>query len=193
MFIYSTDRAGILTGPVELPTIPGLGVQLPSSAIQLAEPLPAPAPGHVWTLVNGQPQQLADRRGIYYRTDTGERIEHDELGELPEGLTAEPWPGPCHTWQAGGWAPDEAAQLAAVQADERAWRDTQIASVEWMRDRHRDQVEVGVQTTLTAAQYIELLQYIQSLRDWPQSAAFPTPADRPQPPEWLTDQLADAA
>ncbi|HLV82934.1 MAG TPA: hypothetical protein VKY62_04080 [Devosia sp.] len=71
------------------------------------------------------------------------------------------------------------------QAVERAWRDMQIMSVEWMRARHRDQLEIGAPTTLTAEQYQELLQYMQALRDWPQSAEFPAQEYRPVPAEWM--------
>ena len=35
--------------------------------------------------------------------------------------------------------------------------------------RHRDQVELGIPTTLTAEQYAELLTYRQALRDFPET------------------------
>lgn len=183
---------GELIGPLQIPVVPGHGVMVSAGAVELDE-LPAPTPGHVWVWRDGQAVELADHRGTYYRTDTGERVEHTELGELPDGLAHEPRPGPHHDYVDGGWVLNESRQQVAEQAAERAWRDMQIMSVEWMRDRHRDQLEIGAPTTLTAEQYQELLQYMQDLRDWPQAAEFPAQEYRPQPPEWLAGQLTSAA
>lgn len=78
-------------------------------------------------------------------------------------------------------APDPVAQ-------EREWRDAALASVMWLRERHRDQVEISEQTTLTAEQFAALLVYMQALRDWPQSPDFPNSDHRPQAPAWIADQ-----
>lgn len=181
---YMPQSSGELIGPLQIPVVPGHGPIVPTGAIELPE-LPGPRAGHVWTYRDGQAVELADHRGTYYRVDTGERVEHTELGDLPDGLAHEPRPSPHHDYIGGAWVLNEARKRAAEQAAERAWRDMQIMSVEWMRDRHRDQLEIGAPTTLTAGQYQELLQYMQALRDWPQATAFPTSADRPQSPEWL--------
>ena len=116
MSIYIADPAGALTGPVELPTIPGIGVQLPSNAIELEAPLAEPAAGKAWALVEGQPQQVADHRGEVYDTSTGAPQQHDALGDLPEGLTPEPRPSADHRWSAAGWQFDAALQAANRQA-----------------------------------------------------------------------------
>jgi len=83
-----------------------------------------------------------------------------------------------------------AAMVQSVVIDpdtrERAWRDGVISLLIESRDRHRDEVELGIDTTLTAAQFAELLAYIQKLRDWPQSPEFPDQSKRPQPPASLT-------
>jgi len=71
---------------------------------------------------------------------------------------------------------------------EREWRDTELASVMWLRERHRDQQEIGGNTTLQGEQFVELLAYMQALRDWPQSPEFPDSADRPLAPAWIADQ-----
>ncbi|MEA1606147.1 hypothetical protein [Pseudomonas spirodelae] len=112
MHTYITDNAGVLAGPVELPVIPGLGIQVPSNAIQLAAKLVNPAAGKVWALVDGQPQQLADYRGTVYSTATGAEQQHSELGDLPEGLTTERRPSADHRWSGNGWAFDAALQAA---------------------------------------------------------------------------------
>lgn len=71
---------------------------------------------------------------------------------------------------------------------ERAWRDRQLTSATGIRDRHRDQLELGIPTTLVQDQFAALLSYIQVLRDWPQSAEFPRLEKRPEPPAWLAEQ-----
>lgn len=75
-----------------------------------------------------------------------------------------------------------------IAADEREWRDRELASVAWLRERHRDQVEIGGGTTLTAEQFQELLVYMQALRDWPQSEQFPVIEHRPVVPSWIVGQ-----
>lgn len=71
---------------------------------------------------------------------------------------------------------------------ERSWRDGELASLMWLRERHRDQLEISVDTTLTGEQFTELLHYMQDLRDWPQSPDFPALDHRPVAPAWIADQ-----
>jgi hypothetical protein len=92
-------------------------------------------------------------------------------------------------------ADDDPRYLAYIEnantdatAIERTWRDTELARMVWLRDRHRDQVEMETATTLHAEQYSELLVYLQALRDWPQSDAFPDAARRPVAPTWSAEQ-----
>lgn len=75
--------------------------------------------------------------------------------------------------------------LAAI---ERLWRDGELASLIWLRDRHRDQLDIGTGTTLGAEKFSELLVYMQALRDWPQSPDFPDIGQRPVPPAWIAEQ-----
>ncbi|ROM60412.1 phage tail assembly chaperone [Pseudomonas rhodesiae] len=77
---------------------------------------------------------------------------------------------------------------ADVALAERAWRDAVLTSAAWLRERHRDQLEIGAPTTLTAEQFEELLVYMQALRDWPQSPEFPDSTHRPIAPTWLDEQ-----
>ena len=71
---------------------------------------------------------------------------------------------------------------------ERAWRDTEVDSLKWLRERHRDEQDLGIDTTLTAEQFKGLLTYLQALRDWPQSAEFPALIHRPAKPDWMATQ-----
>ncbi|RON61019.1 phage tail assembly chaperone [Pseudomonas fluorescens] len=76
---------------------------------------------------------------------------------------------------------EEQEPLAAA----RNWRQTSLSSTEWWVIRHRDEQELGRGTTLKAQQYLELLEYRQALRDWPESSHFPSAISRPQLPAWL--------
>ncbi|WP_325985601.1 phage tail protein [Pseudomonas protegens] len=71
---------------------------------------------------------------------------------------------------------------------ERAWRDNELLRTGGLRDRHRDEAEIGIASTLSDDQYSELLGYIQALRAWPQSEYFPLIEHRPAPPFWLAEQ-----
>lgn len=68
---------------------------------------------------------------------------------------------------------------------ERAWRDAALLKACADRDRHRDELELSRETTLSAEQFTELLHYIQDLRDWPQVATFPDQSQRPVAPSWF--------
>lgn len=90
-----------------------------------------------------------------------------------------------------GWLYTNGAFSAKVESEEerrtaeRQWRDAELAARQWLRERHRDEQDLGRPTTLSNEQFIELLAYLQALRDWPQSEAFPDTLQRPQPPSWI--------
>lgn len=83
--------------------------------------------------------------------------------------------------------PPTAEQVAMV---ERAWRDEALDRIKWLRDRHRDELDMGLPTTLETAQFTELLGYMQALREWPQSPEFPNVEDRPVPLQWIVGQTS---
>ncbi|AIS14622.1 phage tail assembly chaperone [Pseudomonas chlororaphis] len=66
----------------------------------------------------------------------------------------------------------------------RKWRQSVLADSQWLVTRHRDEQELGRGTTLTAKQYLELLEYRQALRDWPTCEGFPEVVGRPPAPVW---------
>ncbi|CAI8793700.1 tail fiber assembly protein [Pseudomonas chlororaphis] len=72
---------------------------------------------------------------------------------------------------------------------ERQWRDSQLTETDGVVARHRDELEEGVETTLSAAQYAELQSYRRALRQWPESGEFPLIDHRPIAPPWLAEQL----
>ncbi|WP_338585061.1 phage tail assembly chaperone [Pseudomonas sp. MAG733B] len=71
---------------------------------------------------------------------------------------------------------------------ERAWRDAQLTATDGVVTRHRDELEEGIATTLTAERYRALQTYRQQLRDWPQGGGFPQMDLRPTAPSWLLEQ-----
>ncbi|QAY92569.1 phage tail assembly chaperone [Pseudomonas sp. ACM7] len=83
--------------------------------------------------------------------------------------------------------PPTAEQVAMV---ERAWRDEALDGIKWLRDRHRDEQDMGLPTTLGVTQFSELLSYMQALRSWPQSPEFPNVEGRPVPQQWIVDQAS---
>ena len=56
------------------------------------------------------------------------------------------------------------------QSRVRGVRDAYINGVEWRVSRYRDQAELGIETTDTQGMYIQILSYMQYLRDYPESA-----------------------
>ncbi|MBV4547346.1 phage tail assembly chaperone [Pseudomonas triticicola] len=81
------------------------------------------------------------------------------------------------------------AQAPIVTEEEPAaalvWRQASLATTEWLVTRHRDEQDLGRGTSLKPTQYLELLEYRQALRDWPDSALFPALNARPLAPAWL--------
>lgn len=115
--------------------------------------------------------------------------------EIPEALylavIGNPAPGKIRAHDERGLpylvdAPEVVPDLAT---QEREWRDAELTSVMWLRERHRDQLEVETPTTLASEQFKELLVYMQALRDWPQSTDFPDVQHRPAAPPWIAEQL----
>jgi hypothetical protein len=85
-------------------------------------------------------------------------------------------------------APPLGATVAEQESAERVWRDLQLSLSDGVVSRHRDEVESGLSTTLTAEQYTALQAYRRQLRDWPQGAEFPLAEHRPPAPSWLAEQ-----
>ena len=52
-------------------------------------------------------------------------------------------------------------------------RNQLLANSDWLMLRHRDQIDAGLETTLSLAQYEEVLTYRQALRDWDRVSPLP--------------------
>ncbi|MFJ4197534.1 phage tail assembly chaperone [Pseudomonas sp. NPDC089534] len=68
---------------------------------------------------------------------------------------------------------------------ERRWRTATLAETDWLVIRHRDELDVGAQQTLSAKQFSKLQAYRQALRDWPAAGDPSDSLSRPEPPKWL--------
>lgn len=118
----------------------------------------------------------------------------EDAVEIPEALylsvIANPAPGMVRAHDENGlpYLIDAPEVVLDPATQERQWRDAELSSVMWFRERHRDQLEVEAPTTLTSEQFKELLVYVQALRDWPQSVDFPDVQHRPAAPPWIAEQ-----
>lgn len=66
-----------------------------------------------------------------------------------------------------GYAPVKPVE--EKEAEVRAVRDQYINDIEWRVSRYRDQKEIDIPTTDTHETYVKVLQYMQYLRDYPES------------------------
>jgi hypothetical protein len=105
------------------------------------------------------------------------------IGEFP--TVAEPLP--AQQSRVVTQAPIVAKEEPVIAA--RAWREASLNASEWLVTRHRDEQELGRGTSLKPTQYLELLEYRQALRDWPDSLLFPAADSRPATPLWLTTAI----
>lgn len=78
---------------------------------------------------------------------------------------------------------------AQAKSTEQNWRDNQLRLLTAMRNRHKDQLEIEAETTLSDDEYKSLLHYMQALRDWSKSEYFPDTSKRPEVEDWLTTAL----
>lgn len=79
--------------------------------------------------------------------------------------------------------------VEALAASERVWRDQRLSETDGVVTRHRDELEEGIDTTLTALQYNEPQAYRRLLRSWPEAGGFPLIEHRPPAPLWLVAQI----
>jgi hypothetical protein len=66
-------------------------------------------------------------------------------------------------------------------------RDKAIDDVVWLLERHQQEQILNIPTTLSSSEHLELLKYIQTLRDIPQQPNFPN-IDLPEKPSFLSPQ-----
>lgn len=112
---------------------------------------------------------------------------HIEIGAPLDALPAVDEPSPVTQHSVNLQTSISAEPASATSA--RAWRQASLAATEWLVTRHRDEQALGRGTHLRAAQYLQLLEYRQALRDWPGSPSFPAMNSRPAVPQWLAHSI----
>lgn len=167
------------TGEARLDPIDNTFLLIPAHATQ--EKPPAAGERQVATWKNGEWFLTPDYRGVVYSIADGAASPHDTIGELPEGFTHREPPGQDFAWNGEGWELDDGARAARLAGLERSWRNDVLERLRWLRDRHRDEQEIGEAPTLTPEQFSDLLAYMHALRQWPQSKGFPDVTQRPAP------------
>ena len=101
--VYCTDNQGIYSHNTTEYVSEGGSI----SAGSYLDDTPQPKQGFVIVRVENNWQYQADHRGTYYSKETGEKVEHTALGELPDNLTAlAPLTAPCK-WNGTEWVKDE--------------------------------------------------------------------------------------
>lgn len=180
--IYLIGLAGVLMGPVALVEVPGIGCQMPDNAIELPQTLEPPAPSFVWAMVDGEPALLVDHRGLVFSTATGVAQQFDELGELPEGLTLDPPPGPFHVWISGAWVLDSVAQTQAKAVEVLNERDSCLRTAAIRIAPLQDAQELGEATAEEMAALLKWKRYRVDLNRIEQQDEYPLSVVWPSPP-----------
>lgn len=134
-----------------------------------------------WTL-------LPDLRGDVYRTDTGLRENWTAFGELPEGLTAEPCPGPYHVWADGGWRLDASAESEAQKLVALDARDGLLRIAATRMAPLTDAVELGEATPEEEAELKAWKRYRVDLNRIQLQSGFPSVIDWPAVPGVKSNQ-----
>lgn len=76
-------------------------------------------------------------------------------------------------WYVAGYAPVKPEPtIDEKKANIRAVRNSYISDIEWRVARYRDQSELGITTTDDAETYHKILEYMQYLRNYPESSVY---------------------
>ena len=74
-------------------------------------------------------------------------------------------------WYVAGYAPSKPEPtVEEKKMMVRSVRDTYINNIEWRVSRYRDQTELQIETSDTRETYHQILEYMQYLRDYPESS-----------------------
>lgn len=118
---------------------------------------------------------------------------------LPAHATFTPPPSPAEgeavRWSADGWVTETPADAAEPTprpdhpfadpdpaAAARRDRDHRIARTRWLIERHADEIALGAEPSLSSADHLAVLAYVQALRDVPAQSGFPADITWPEPP-----------
>lgn len=131
------------------------------------------------------------RKATLYSTQTGALVEVGDfdIGQTPEdlGATTLARPTEWHRWQGGAWVDDDQQRNADTTTNVRAMRDERLRLALDVIDRHRNQKEINRPTTITDAEYVVILGYVEDLRNLPEQSGFPLEIVWPLTPPALTN------
>lgn len=106
----------------------------------------------------------------------GSSVTVPDIPHHPEAVKFEQWlvegnqPEPFET---------EAEQAQRLWTELRNRRDQKLLATDWLTRRHEEQLAASLNTSLSGAQYQELLAYRQTLRDLPEKAIDPGAVEWP--------------
>lgn len=129
------------------------------------------------------------RKATLYSTQTGALVEVGDfdIGRTLEDMSATTLPRPTewHHWRGGAWVDDEQQRITDATTNVRATRDEQLRLALDVIDRHRNQKEISRPTTITDAEYVATLGYVEDLRNLPEQSGFPLDVSWPEVPSPL--------
>ena len=181
---YIYDKEGVLTA-AEFPEVAGFGVQIPANGIELDKEL-TPKIGYVWLWKNGEAVQVADNRGNYYSTQTGEPVEFNEFGKVPSTLTKKAPTSPYDKWDGKKWVTDEKVKSDALKNEALAQRDSLLSMASEKIAPLQDAVDLDMATDEEVASLKEWKKYRVLLNRIEQQTGFPDNIDWP-----VISQLAE--
>lgn len=142
----------------------GLAVQYPLSEAQIRASLPNMSidpdfannlpEGYVQVLPNSAPRE----------TDTQKPVEI--LPEMVDGVWVQMWVM-VDKYTPQEWEVELAKREAAKWERMRSERQDALNKTEWVVQRHKEQKELGIATSISDAEYMAWLTYRQELRDFP--------------------------
>jgi Domain of unknown function (DUF4376) len=127
--VYLYDENGLFTGTYDAQESPlELGVYITPDLSTDIEPSHS---DKTWPkFVGGAWSSIADNRGMVWDTVTCVEVEHNELGNLPENLTAITKPDGYYKWSGTKWVLDlskaQAAQITKIEASYQSAIQTDI-------------------------------------------------------------------
>lgn len=183
MITYLIDAANALTGPVTFPDIPGFGPQLPGNAVQVPQVLTPPDAGTTWALLDGEVRQVLDLRGTVFHKADGASQSWQQLGELPEAFTTQPWPGEHFRWIDEQWTLDESALRAAQTTQALLHRDSLLSHAQLRIAPLQYAEKLGTATSQELAALMDWMRYCVELNRIEQRDQFPNITDWPTPPD----------
>lgn len=177
MIVYGYDQEGFYTGTVHCqkdPMRPGQFL-IPSRATQVAPP--EVSEGQVARFLNGSWEIVADEKYLIEQQEIVDKSLNEYFVPTKQLVNGKAIDRPLEEIQAD--------VNGVVCARMRAERNRRIKAVEWLKQRHSDELALNLTTTLTAEQYQALIEYIQALREVPQVTQDPFNPTWPEKPDFV--------